>query len=126
MPMRVFIEQGIELTRTAGFTDMARKRYRGYVLEKLGVSLAAIQACDRWWEDLDKDCVCFRFQTDERGSTMPEWPEWWAPCNVRYGWDGGGIQECRADMLNAYFPMEPSNPDKVVAEPRRRLVSLEG
>ena len=119
VPMWVFKEQGIELTQTTGFVDKAREEYRGYVLGRLGVCPAAIQACDRWWEEMQWDAILFRFQTGEDGSTMQHWGDLSRPDYVYY------TREYRVDALNARFSTEASEPDDATTRPRR-LVSLEG
>lgn len=126
VPIRVFTEQGIELTPKPGFVYEIRYSHpRQDALYRLGVCPAAIRACDRWWEDVKTDCICFRFRTEEHESTMPGWSEFSTPCHVCYDWNSFGDLGWRADMLNAYFPKEPSEPEAKVAKPRR-LLSLEG
>ena len=125
VPMRVLQELGIGLRDSPDRFLYPEGAYRGIVLSRLGVSRAAVPFCDRWWENLKTDCVNFRFQSDERGSIMPEWPEWSVPYNVWYDRNSFGDPGWRATMLNAYFPAEPSEPNEAVSPPRR-LVSLEG
>ena len=122
VPIQMFKKGDIELP------SIGTGVFGGYwqkLLADLGVCRAAIQACNRCWEDPKTDALLFRFQTDEHGATMPEWQEWSVPSNVWYDLNGFGEPGWRATMLNAYFPAEPSEPDKAVVSPRR-WASLEG
>ena len=74
---------------------------------------------------MNTDSICFRFQTEEYGSTMPLWLEYSMAVRVPYAHSFSGQPCSGVEMVNAYFLAAPSEPEDAVVT-SRRLVSLEG
>lgn len=123
VPMRVFSPYDVWLPKQG---RVESPKHRGHVLTILGVCEAAIQACDRWWEDFEMDTVMFRFRTEGHKSTLPEWPEQSSPYRFAFSRDHWESSEYGVDKLNSCFQGSAiDDPSPVILYPRR-LLSLEG
>ena len=117
VPMRVFRPYDVWLPLSGG-RIVGPTPHREHVLTVLGVCEAAIQACDRWWEDFERDAILFRFQTEGHESTLPSWPDGSTPYRFHFSHGRWEDSEYGIGKLNSCFPgsaIDDSSPEiKVV------------